>query len=171
MRWKGETERLIDWQAGCCLLVRANLLKQLGGFDEQFYYYYEDVDLCRRIWGAGYPIIYTPDVTITHIGGQSTKNFRLAFELDKYRNRYRYFRKYFGREGVRRCRQASLTWIRLREVGYRIFQLISPSELRKTQLELYRTAAEWNRRVDPVRLVENGEEPQMGPRPALQVPQ
>lgn len=171
VRWKGETERPIDWQAGCALLVRADLLKRLGGFDEQFYYYYEDVDLCQRIWRAGCPIIYTPDVTITHLGGQSTQNFRLAFELDKYRNRYRYFHKYFGREGVRQCRHTSLAWIRLRQVGYWLVQLIRPSDPLKTRLELYRTAAEWNRRVDPVRLVESGEEPQMDPRAALQVPQ
>src|ERR1700761_8748374 len=47
VRWHGRTERPIDWQSGCCLMVRAELLNRLGGFDEQFYYYYEDLNLCH----------------------------------------------------------------------------------------------------------------------------
>jgi GT2 family glycosyltransferase len=169
--WKGNTERLIDWQAGCSVLLRADLLSQLGGFDEQFYYYYEDVDLCRRIWNAGYTILYTPDVVITHLGGQSTQNFRVAFELDKYRNRYRYFYKYFGRAGARRCRHSSLAWIWIRYAAHGLIQLIDFSDARRARLELYRAAAEWNMRVDPVRLVETGEEPQVSVQPAARVPQ
>jgi GT2 family glycosyltransferase len=171
VRWKGDTQRLIDWQAGCSLLVRADLLKRLGGFDEQFYYYYEDLDLCRRIWGAGYPIVYTPDVTITHLVGQSVKSFRIAFELDKFRNRYRYFYKYFGRKGARRCRHALLAWLWLRRVGYGLVRLIKPSDSLNRRLELYRAAAIWNRRVDPVELVERGKEPDTGLGVALHVPE
>jgi len=161
IKWKGNTERPIDWQAGCAVLVEADLLKRLGGFDEQFYYYYEDVDLCRRIWDAGRAILYTPDVVITHLVGQSVKSFHLAFELDKYRNRYRYFYKYFGRKGARRCRQSNLAFLRLRAMGYRLVQVVKPSEPLATRTKLYLAAAEWNARVDPVQLVENGQDPQI----------
>ncbi len=171
VKWHGESERLIDWQAGCALLVRGDLLKQLGGFDEQFRYYYEDVDLCKRIWESGHKILYTPDVLITHLGGQSTKNFRLSFELDKYRNRYRYFRKHFGRAGARRSRHASLAWIALRRIGYGIISLIKPSDEIRARMELYRAAAEWNKLVDPVRLVEKGEEPRFDHEHLVQLPQ
>ncbi len=138
--WGGDTERQIDWQSGCCVMFRADLLKRLGGFDEQFFYHYEEVDLCRRVWDAGYPILYTPNVTITHLGGQSTKRFPIAFELDKYRNRYRYFYKYYGRQGARRCRRVTLAWLRIRRLGYGLLQLISPTEPRRSRLELCRVA-------------------------------
>ena len=59
--WKGETQRMVDRHSGCFILARGDLLKRLGGFDEQFFYYYEDLDLCRRIWESGYSIIYTPE--------------------------------------------------------------------------------------------------------------
>jgi GT2 family glycosyltransferase len=171
VRWKGETERTIDWQSGCCLMVRGELLKQLGGFDEQFQYYYEDLDLCHRIWIAGYPIIYTPEVIITHLGGQSTtERFPIPFELDKYRNRYRYFYKYLGKKGVRRCRRTSLAWIRVRQAGYRLIQLLKPSDSLTRRLELYRAAAEWNRLVDPVQLVEKGKEPENSSAIPVHVP-
>jgi hypothetical protein len=172
VRWKGETPRAIDWQSGCCLMARGDLLKRLGGFDEQFYYYYEDLDLCHRIWDAGYPILFTPEATITHLGGQSTvERFPIAFELDKYRNRYRYFYKYFGRDGVRGCRRNSLQWLWVRRIGYALIRLIKPSEALTRRLTLYRVAATWNWRVDPVQLVEFGTEPKMTfPAPG-QVPQ
>jgi len=46
--WVGDTERKVDWQSGCCVLLRGKLLKELGGFDERFFYQFEEVDL----WGA-----------------------------------------------------------------------------------------------------------------------
>jgi len=158
--WRGDTERSIDWQSGCCQLFRADLLKRLKGFDERFYYYYEDVDLCHRVWDVGYPILYTPEATITHLWGQSTKiRSRFSFELDKYRNRYRYFHKYYGRTGARRSRRVTLAWLWLRCAGYSCVHLFKPSQATKDRLELYRASIRWNKQVDPVRLVEQGEDP------------
>jgi len=158
-RWKGDTERQIDWQSGCCVLVRSELLKRLGGFDEQFYYYYEDVDLCKRVWDAGYPVLFTPQAVITHLGGQSTsRRFPLRFELDKYTNRYRYFYKYYGAEGARACRRVTLASLLLRKFGYALVQLMKPSDSLRQRGELFRAAIDWNRSVDPVALVETGKE-------------
>src|SRR6185437_7182510 len=58
--WIGSTQRQVDWVSGCFILVRSHVLKSISGFDEQFFYYYEDMDLCRRIWQAGHPILYFP---------------------------------------------------------------------------------------------------------------
>lgn len=170
IRWRGETERTVDWQAGCCLMVRAWLLKKLGGFDEQFEYYYEDIDLCHRIWDAGWSILYTPEVEITHLKGQSTKRYRLAFEIDKYRNRYRYYYKYFGRKGVRRCRRATLVWLWVRRIGYGLLRFVQRSESLGCRLTVYRVAAEWNSGVNPVEFVTNGREPEVGQEVATRVP-
>jgi hypothetical protein len=170
--WDGDTERTIDWQSGCCLLVRGALLKQIGAFDDQFQYYYEDVDLCHRVWDAGFQILFAPDVTITHLGGQSTKDrFPIAFELDKHRNRYRYFYKYFGEIGVSQCRLSTLASIRIRQAGYRVLSIIRPSDRLQRRLELYRAAAEWNWTINPVQFVKRGTEPELGMQPALRVPQ
>lgn len=162
--WAGETQRTVDWLSGCFILVRGELLKRLGGFDEQFFYYYEDMDLCHRIWNAGYSVLYTPEVAITHLGGQSTnKRFpRINFALDSQITRYRYFYKYCGRRGVRRCRQIALVSLSLRRLGHGLAQIVEPTQNRKDRLELLRTVFEWNWQVDPVRLVEDGKEPDVG---------
>jgi GT2 family glycosyltransferase len=157
--WKGESQRAVDWQSGCCVMVRGALLKQLGGFDEQFFYHYEEVDLCRRVWNAGYSILYTPEASITHLGGQSVNRFPVRFELEKCRNRYRYFYKYYGRGGVRQCRRALLIWIRVRQLGYGLKRRIGGSEALDGRLAMYRTCFAWNKQIDPVRFVEAGDEP------------
>jgi len=164
VNWNGDTERTVGWLAGCFILVRGDLLRQLGGFDEQFFYYYEDTDLCRRIWDAGYPVLYNPNFSITHLGGQSTINrFNpTSFALDAEVTRYRYCYKYYGAKGVRSLRRASLVGLSLRRLVYRILQLARPNEARNKRLELLNTLLEWNRQVNPVRLVEHGEEPDLG---------
>jgi len=162
--WKGNTQRSVGWLAGCFILFRADLLKRLGGFDEQFFYYHEDMDLCRRVWEAGYSILYTPDVTITHLGGQSTsKRFPpITFALDGQITRYLYYYKHYGIRGARHARTVALFALALRRNVYGLIQLARPSEARKARLEYLRVLFEWNLRVDPVRLVEHGEEPDLG---------
>jgi hypothetical protein len=164
--WNGDGERTVGWLAGCFILMRSDLLKRLGGFDEQFFYYYEDTDLCRRVWEAGCSVLYTPDISITHLKGHSTKKrFPLGFELDKYVTRYRYYYKCDGRRGARRCRQVTLAWLLSRRIGLGLIQLLKPNEERKSRLDLYKVSFEWNWRVDPARLVENGEEPELAVPP------
>ena len=162
--WKGETQRSVDWVSGCFILIRADLLKRLGGFDEQFFYYYEDMDLCRRVRQAGHEILYLPGATITHLGGHSTKRRfpPIAFALDREVTRYRYFYKYYGERGARHARRISLVSLSLRRLGYYLIQLVKPTDDRRGHLELLRTLFKWNYRADPVRLVEKGEEPDIG---------
>jgi GT2 family glycosyltransferase len=167
--WKGDTERAVDWLSGCSLFVRREVLQRISGFDDQFFYYYEDVDLCRRISQAGYTILFTPKMSITHLGGQSTKRFPIAFQLDSEITRYRYFYKYFGKQGAHGCRRVALLSLFIRRLGYEFLHLVAPSDDRKARLQAVRVTYEWNMRVDPVRLVENGEEPKLTLGPLARV--
>jgi GT2 family glycosyltransferase len=56
----------VPWVAGCCMLVRRDCLRDLGGLDEQFFLYYEDVDLCRRAAERGWSIWFEPNLTVIH---------------------------------------------------------------------------------------------------------
>lgn len=160
--WQGDSERPVDWVSGCCVMVRGSLLRQLGGFDEQFFYHYEEVDLCYRVWKAGAKILFTPQATITHLGGQSVGRFRLRFEIEKQRNRYRYFYKHFGAKGARRIRTATLAWFRIRQIGYSLLSLFKSDEDLKNRLETYKVVASWNEQLDPVGFVKEGREPAAG---------
>jgi GT2 family glycosyltransferase len=169
--WHGDTQRTVGWLAGCFILLRGDLLKKLSGFDEQFFYYHEDMDLCRRVWHEGYSILYTPDVAITHLGGQSTsKKFPpIGFALDGQITRYRYYYKHHGRRGTRQVRWVGLVSLLLRRVAYGLSQFVSPTESKKARLELLRILFKWNLRLDPIRLVEHGDEPDVGMKSLIRV--
>jgi hypothetical protein len=59
----------VEWLSGACLLVRRGLLEHLDGFDEEFFMYCEDKDLCRRAWAAGWAVRFEPAAVATHVGG------------------------------------------------------------------------------------------------------
>lgn len=65
------TERDAGWLSGSCLLVRRDVFEQLGGFDEGYFMYFEDVDLGYRIGRAGYRNRYLPSASVTHIGAHT----------------------------------------------------------------------------------------------------
>jgi N-acetylglucosaminyl-diphospho-decaprenol L-rhamnosyltransferase len=56
----------VDWVAGMFMLFRSEAFRAVGGFDERFFLYYEDVDVCRRMRALGYSAVYVPDVTVIH---------------------------------------------------------------------------------------------------------
>jgi GT2 family glycosyltransferase len=156
--WEGDTEREVDWQSGCCVMLRRDLLQKLGGFDEQFFYQFEEVDLCRRVWKSGFRIRFTPAVSITHLGGQSVGRFPLRFAIEVCRNGYRYFFKHYGARGARQYRWMLLTKMRIRQVGYGFANLLRPSDVGKSRLEMYRATVRWNQQLDPVEFVMHGVE-------------
>ncbi len=159
--WNGETEREIDWQSGCCVMVRGDVLKQISGFDEQFFFHYEEVDLCFRVWESGHPIRYTPNVTITHLGGQSVGRFPVRFAIETTRNCYRYFYKHFGAQGARRCRRVLLLHLHFRQAAYGLLCQLRPTDTLRRRMDMYRLVIRWNTMLDPIEFLEHGTEPQI----------
>ncbi|MDO8571227.1 MAG: glycosyltransferase, partial [bacterium] len=89
--------REVDQPMGACLLIRKSVLETVGGFDEKFFLWYEEVDLCKRIKNAGYQIFYVPDAKVMHWSGRSFKQKRF-FEKQKmnYTSYAYYLKKHFG---------------------------------------------------------------------------
>ncbi len=61
-----EKEQDVDWGFGAALLIRRDVLEKIGHFDERFFMYFEDADLCRRAWEAGSRVCYTPVAKVMH---------------------------------------------------------------------------------------------------------
>ncbi|MFA5318713.1 MAG: glycosyltransferase, partial [Patescibacteria group bacterium] len=55
-----------DWLYGACFFIRAKAMEKVGLFDERFFLGFEDTDLCRRMWQAGYEVWYYPEASIIH---------------------------------------------------------------------------------------------------------
>lgn len=96
--WDYDEPRPVDQPMASALLVRSDALDQVGVFDEQFPMYFNDVDLCQRLWDAGWQIWYTPEVTYVHHHGASTRQVRREMIAESGRSFLRYYRKcYRGR--------------------------------------------------------------------------
>lgn len=73
---------------GACLLFRKDMLEKTGLFDKDFFAYYEETDLCHRVWLAGYRIVYIPDAVCYHTGGgASGKMVPSYIQFHAYKNR------------------------------------------------------------------------------------
>jgi N-acetylglucosaminyl-diphospho-decaprenol L-rhamnosyltransferase len=84
-----------DWVSGACILVRRDVLAELGGLDEAFFMYCEDIDLCRRLRSSGYQLVFEPTASVLHLGGASAPRAGLLPALAA--SRVRYARKHRGR--------------------------------------------------------------------------
>ncbi len=84
-----------EWVSGACVLLKRDLLERVGGFDEGFFLYCEDIDLCRRVHDAGFEIRFEPDAVVTHSGGASAPRAQLLPVLAA--SRIRYARKHRSR--------------------------------------------------------------------------
>lgn len=67
----------VEWVSGACVLVRREALDSIGGWDERFFLYGEDVDLCRRFSERGLGVVYEPAATAVHVGGASAPRAQL----------------------------------------------------------------------------------------------
>lgn len=77
-----------DWLSGACLLVRRDALERLGGLDEGFFLYCEDLDLCRRLRDDDYDVRFVPEAVCVHVGGASAPRAALLPVLAASRVRY-----------------------------------------------------------------------------------
>lgn len=111
-----------DWVPGAFLIIPRRVLEQVGYFDERFFLYYEEVDLCKRIKAAGYKIWYWPDVVVVHWGGESSKTLtQLNFStvgkqvsLWQMRSALLFYRKHYGALSTWLWMQLESRWYGLR---------------------------------------------------------
>ena len=87
----------VEQVMGSAMIVRRSIIYRLGGMDERFFMYYEEVDLCYRIKQAGGRIVFLPDAVITHLSGRSAKQIRLERRLMMLKSLMTFFRKHRNR--------------------------------------------------------------------------
>lgn len=95
----------VDIVIGAALLIRRSLFEELGGFDETFFMYLEESDLCRRAQMKGWKIIYTPAVELIHLGGYSVNKTVDRLRLEYRRSQIYYYQKHrpYWEQLILRC--------------------------------------------------------------------
>jgi len=93
--WESSIARETFWISGAAIFVPRKIFSEIGGFDENFFMYFEDNDFCRRLRRAGKRLLYFPETAIRHLGGKSSQDSQKQkayfFASQDY-----YFQKHFG---------------------------------------------------------------------------
>jgi N-acetylglucosaminyl-diphospho-decaprenol L-rhamnosyltransferase len=106
LSWDHASVRECDWVPGCYLLIRKEVIDQVGLFDPRYFLYYEEVDLCFAAKRAGWKVVYYPDTRVVHIGGESAKSDAKLTQSGRQiaalqiESELLYFRKNHGLTGV-----------------------------------------------------------------------
>ena len=107
-------ERTAGWLSGACLFVRREAFESVGGFDESYFMYFEDTDLCERLSAAGWDIVYAPSAVVEHHGAHSTSRNLALMSKAHHDSAYRYLSRHYpgpARAPLRWVLKAGL-WVR-----------------------------------------------------------
>jgi len=102
--WPHDRARVISWVEGAALAIRRAAFESVGGFDESFFMYLEEVDLCYRLKAAGWQVHFAPVATVVHSGAASTSQHRTEMALQFFGSTLRFCRLHYPR-----MRSAALT--------------------------------------------------------------
>lgn len=91
-----EQDGEVEQPPAACLLMRRKALKKTKPLDERLWLFFNDVDLCKRLWEVGWRIGYLCNAHVLHHGGMSTRQFA-NFVPEWHKNRLAYYRKHYGR--------------------------------------------------------------------------
>jgi len=109
---KGELYGLkgdIAWVSGASMIARRSVMREVMGFDERFFVYGEDLDLCLAVRNAGWTIGYIPEALVVHWGGASERD-TLPVEVwkKKFEAEFLFYKKYYSRETIKAIRRANI---------------------------------------------------------------
>ena len=116
-----ETSVVVDWVSGACMLARRHALEEVRGFDERYFLYWEDADLCRRLRTRGYHVRYVPGATAVHRVGHSSRRAKAASIRAFHQSAYLYYSTHVSpdrRDPKRMLARALLAvrcWLSLRQ--------------------------------------------------------
>ena len=134
----------VDWVLGAALALRRDALAGVGGFDESYFMYNEEVDLCLRLRRAGWEVHYAPAATVVHFGGASTSLQRAAMVQQYVRSTAALYRRHFSRTEQAQLKAILGAALTARSVRERARLLITFDRARRravrSELEAWRSA-------------------------------
>ena len=91
--WNEECPLEVDWVSAASLFLKRKVFEETQGFDEEYFMYFEDQDLCFRAKKVGFRVYYYPDYEVRHLEGKSFKDDKRAMKSVYYQSLRRFFRK------------------------------------------------------------------------------
>ena len=88
----------VDWVSGACMLLRRSAFEAVGGFDEAYFMYFEDMDLCLRLARAGWRVVFEPRAAVQHTVGGSTRSAPYRKVYNHHRSALRFYCRRYARD-------------------------------------------------------------------------
>ena len=119
----------IAWVMGASILARREVLARVGGFDERFFLYGEETDLCLRVRQAGWPIGFIESAVVMHYGGESERLHPAASVIEKkFRAEMQFYAKHYPQAAIRRIRSKNRLQAAWRLATLAPLRLLSPDD-------------------------------------------
>jgi GT2 family glycosyltransferase len=93
--WSHSHARAVAWVQGSAIAIRRTAFEAVNGFDESFFMYFEETDLCYRLKQAGWQIHFYPAATILHVGGGSTRHYRTQMLVQLFKSTGHFYQKHY----------------------------------------------------------------------------
>jgi len=90
--WPHTYARVVPYVKGAAIAIRREAFEAVGGFDESFFMYFEDADLCYRLMAAGWEVHFAPVTTVVHVGGASSRQCRPEMTVRLFASTVRFYR-------------------------------------------------------------------------------
>jgi GT2 family glycosyltransferase len=94
--WAHDKERATPWLLGAALALRRDAFRSVGGFDERYFMYLEEVDLCARLRATGWQVHFTPRAEVIHVGGASTSQYGWEMAERYFASLALFYRDHYG---------------------------------------------------------------------------
>jgi len=164
---KGDGVQMVDWASGACLLARRSALGDPDRvFDERYFMFSEETDLCKGLRGRGWGVCYDPRAVVTHLGSASTSKARREMFTRIYQSKFTYFLKQHGPFYANVYRFGVLpVHVACRMLGYLPGLFVRKTEYTgehthpKSQLHLLRSVLSWGRETSPRTTTESASRP------------
>lgn len=136
----------VDWVVGACMLVRREVVMQVGAFDERFFMYSEELDWCYRIKKAGWKVVYLPTAKVTHYEAKSSEQNLLGRNMYFHDSKCSFYEKHFGawQGGLMRCVVLLNFGFQIAEDVLKLIFLSRNREMRKGRIVMLAKAAGWH---------------------------
>jgi GT2 family glycosyltransferase len=135
----------VEVLSGCFCVARSAAVEEVGGLDERFFFYAEDVDWCKRFNDAGWKVMLVPSARATHFGGGSSANAPLRYSIEILRANLLYWKKHHGISGQMGFHALALAQHSLRLVvrAFLRFTRIERNEFTKKKLIEHKVCIRW----------------------------
>ncbi len=134
--------QIVDYVEGACLLVRRKAFEGVGGLDEGYFMYAEEVDWCYAMREKGWQVWYQPAATVIHLGGGSSRERPTQREGDLYRSRVQFFRRHYGSMAVRWLKLQIYAFTAIKIAAHTLLRLVSGGRYGRRVIPLRHLAAE-----------------------------